>query len=211
MKPYTLSDKLIKGIRLEGGEDGYVPHLVLGRTGVEVGFVIAVNKNLFHAYGIKNWISDQCSITSLEDGRLEITAGDDQNDKRLLVLIESTHARVHHALDSVEILVSTVLIQSGKTYSLVVLEPGARIPMNKYNGRSRSEHFECWNNDGVPEIVPRYSLPEAPMSESPKPTEPMYKSEERKSPLTGAAILLFWLGIVVGFAVAHAVHLPLPM
>ena len=209
MKPYTLSDKLTTGIHLEGGENGYVPHLVLGRTGSEPGLVMAVNKNALHTYGSKNRLLHNCAVTKLEDGRLEIVAGDDHDDKRLLVHVQSGVGVVRHALSGVEVLVRTDLTPSGSRHSLVVVGPGDRIPMTKVSGTMRHvehEYFEFWNNDGVPEIVPKYSLPEAP-----KPAEPVAETQPAKQGKNTSANLVFWLGLVVGFVTAHAMHLLRPM
>jgi hypothetical protein len=206
MQPHTLNNKITFGIGLEGGMDGYVPYLVMGRSGSKTALVIAVNKRIFHQQGDKTRLRQNCSVATLEDGRLEIVAGDDPNDKRLLVLVQSNLGKLIHTLDNVEVLAQTDRDEVGTRQSLVVVEAGGRIPMVNRDSHYRFEEFEFHNNDGTAEIIPLYTKPKTPT-----PTTPAAETKVKEPKKKRSATLLFWLGIVIGFVTAHAMHLLRPM
>lgn len=206
MKSYTLTDEVNPHIHLQGGKNGLVPYLALGRVGSDRGTIVAVSKDAVTGMHGNAKLGNNCSINRLDDGRIEIGAGVDDSDKRLLVLVRSSICIVHHSLDDVEVVLSHRLDHGSKD-SLVVVEPGARIPMMRNAGtirHSRYEHFVFHNNDGQPEIVPVYTLPEPIPAES--KGEKVSTTQSKNTQQKGWGGWLFLLGIFVGMALAGVIQ-----
>ncbi len=209
MKAYTLKQTLRLGIELQGGQGGVVPYLAIGLDHMYPGVVIPVAKEALSSRNSR--LLTECSVNKLTNGHIEITAANDPDDKRLLVLTYSSVCIVHHSARDAEVLVE-YSGHIGETYRLIMVEPGKTIPMRVNNGSGRYSNyqsFEFRNNDGVPEIVPGYTQP--PKQEKKESTQSA-QQPNKSAETQGMYVLgLIAIGVFLGFLIAGAMHFTLPM